>query len=340
MGNRILFEPLTIRHKVLRNRIVMPPMVTNMGITSKQGVAWYRERARGGVGLVIVEATWLDRFQDPSFVAGLPRLVDAVQREGAAIAIQLFQPARLHGEPVAVTAREGARELTEAQIQQIIEAFAHAARVCREVGFDGVEPHGAHGYLLNQFFSPRFNHRTDAYGGSLAGRMRMGLEVTRAVRKAIGEECVLLYRHTPAEEVAGGYGIEETLAFAKELVAAGVDVLDISPSTSRHGEHCDWAAAVKRSVPVPVIAVGRMREPGLAAAALRAGKCDLVALGRQLIADAWWPNKIREGRQDTIIPCRECNEHCFGHLRQGIPIGCAQNPDSGREYLRAQETAG
>ncbi|NLC56515.1 MAG: hypothetical protein GX774_06745 [Armatimonadetes bacterium] len=156
-----LFQPLSLRQVTLRNRIVMAPMVSNMGITSQQGICWYRERARGGVGLVIVESTWLASFHDPAFVAGLPALARAVHAEGAAIVVQLHQPADIGGEAVAVTGGGSAREVTAAEIERIVADYAHAARVCADAGFDGVEPHGAHGFLLNQFFSPRTNQRRD-----------------------------------------------------------------------------------------------------------------------------------------------------------------------------------
>jgi 2,4-dienoyl-CoA reductase-like NADH-dependent reductase (Old Yellow Enzyme family) len=328
-----LFQPLSLRQVTLRNRIVMAPMVSNMGITSQQGICWYRERARGGVGLVIVESTWLASFHDPAFVAGLPALARAVHAEGAAIVVQLHQPADIGGEAVAVTGGGSAREVTAAEIERIVADYAHAARVCADAGFDGVEPHGAHGFLLNQFFSPRTNQRRDAYGDGLAGRMRLGLEIVRAIRAAAGDRLLLLYRHTPQEDAAGGYSLADTLQFMPELVHAGVDVLDISPSIGPHGEHAALAAAVKQAVSVPVIAVNGMREVARAEAALREGKCDLVALGRQLIADAHWPTKVRDGRLGEIIACTECSEACFGGLRRGVPIGCVNNPASGKEYL-------
>ncbi len=336
MANRQMFQPIRLSGVPLRNRVVMPPMLTNMGVVGKQSVCWYRERARGGVGLVIVEGTGLARFGDPAFVKGLETLVSAVKGEGAAIAIQLFLPPQVNGEPVAVTAGEKERQPTEAEIRRFVAEFAHVGRICRDVGFDGVEPHGAHGFFLNQFFSTKTNRRTDAYGGSLQGRMRLGLEIVRAVRDAVGEEFLILYRHTPAEEASGGYLLEDSLTFAAELVSAGVNVMDISPSTSKSGAHCDWAAAIRAVVDVPVLAVGGMQDADAADRALRDGKCDLVAVGRQLIADAHWTAKVRDGREDEVIHCQKCNEGCYGALRRKETVHCVNNPDSGREYLRSE----
>ncbi|HIE52877.1 MAG TPA: NADH:flavin oxidoreductase [Armatimonadetes bacterium] len=330
-----LFAPLRVNHLTLRNRVVMPPMVTNFGVTTERSRAWYAERARGGVGLIIVEATRLPFFDQPGFALGLRALAEAVHAEGATIAIQLFAPPQVNGEPVEVTGSETARGITREEIRALIDRFAEVAKVVQEAGFDAVEPHGAHGFFLNQFFSPRFNQREDEYGGDLVGRMRLGCEIVRRIREAVGPDYLILYRHTPEERAAGGYTLEESQTFAQELVRAGVNVLDISPSTEPDGEHAGLAAAIKSCVDVPVIAVGGMNDPEAAEAALRAGKCDLVAIGRGLIADPYWPEKVFSGRRAEIVACVECNEGCFGNLRQGVPIGCTQNPRAGLEYQEA-----
>jgi len=320
-----LFEPLNIKNVTLRNRVVMPPMVGNMGVVTEQAIAFYRERAKGGVGTVIVEATPVERFEDKAFADGLARLTDAIHQEGAVIAIQLFQRNVIDGERAEVSG------VTFEQVQKIKERFANAARVSQKAGFDGVEPHGAHGYFLNQFFSPRTNKRTDEFGGSLEGRMQMGLQVVKAVRDAIGGEMLIFYRHTP-EQGGDGYTLEDTLKFVVELEKATVDVIDVSPSMRSGGEHAGLASAVKSNVNIPVIAVGGMNAPDAAEKVLNDGKCDLIAIGRGLIADPFWVEKVREERETEITECVECNEKCFGNLSKGIPISCTQNPEAGHEY--------
>ena len=177
-------------------------------------------------------------------------------------------------------------------------------------------------------FSPAFNTTDDKYGGSLEKRMRLGVEVVAAIRHEVGPTFPIFYRHTAEAE---GYGVAESVQFCNKLIAAGVSVLDISPSF-RGEAHAAIAAEVKAGVNAPVIAVGGMDQPEQAETALREGKCDLCAVGRQLIADADWPRKLAEGREAEIIACTKCNLRCYGHLREGIPIGCEENPRSGNEY--------
>jgi len=237
-------------------------------------------------------------------------LVDVCHEGGAVVAIQLFwQPPE---------GREDSTSVTRDDIETALEQFATAARIAIEAGFDGVEPHGAHHFLPNQFFSPERNRRTDEYGGDLAGRMRMGLEVVRRVRGEIGD-ALLLYRHTPVWD----YPLEESLEYATKLVEAGVDILDISPSS--HQAPADLAAPFKERVGVPVIGVGRLDLLDRATEAIGNGRCDLLAIGRGQIADPQWALKVWEGRPEDIIECLECNEGCYGNLRAGLPVQCVQS---------------
>jgi len=326
-----LFSPLSVGPLTFRNRIVMPPMVANMQVGSDQAHAWYVARARGGVGLIIREATAIRQLADPVFTRKLKRTVDAVHRAGAAMAVQLMEWGRTaSGETIAASAGGDAREATEEELLELIGVYAEAAKECRRVGFDGVEPHGAHGYFLNQFFSPVSNRRTDAFGGSLEKGMEMALCVVRAIREAVHKNCIILYRHTPRGE---GYSLGDSRKFAKELEKAGVDILDVSPSTSSSQDtRANLAGALKEVVTIPVIAVGGFgRDLGDAESVLEQGRADLIAIGRGLISDPELPNKLYHSRE--IIECKECNEKCFGNLRKGTPIGCAQNEASGREYL-------
>jgi len=304
----LLFEPLAIKGRRLRNRIVMPPMVVNRGLTGPEALAWYGDHARGGVALVIVEATNTTDFENRLTAANLSPLVDAIHAGGALAAIQLFPGRRGQTTQPA--------DLSNGDIDALRVACGHATQVCRQAGFDGVEPHGAHGFLLNRFFSPEQNRRDDVYGGDLINRMRLALEIVSEVRQALGDG-LLFYRHTP---VGPGYGIEESLQLASALVDAGVDVLDLSPSSLE--SPADQAAPF-RVHGVPVIAVGGLDRAERAVEALSSGRADLVAVGRGLIADAQWPNRVRDGRGDMITRCVGC-DCCFDDLRSGIHVGCAQ----------------
>ena len=316
-----LFEPLEIKGKRLPNRIVMPPMVTVRNILKPEGRSWYVERARGGVGLVIVEATPLGLLTDEA-VPALRRLVDAVHEEGALVAIQLFSNGNPEPGVVFFEQAHDPHELTRTQFVGLIDHFARAAATCREAGFDGVEPHGAHGYFLMRCLSPIHNRRDDDYGGPIESRIRTAAEVCRKVRKAIGGEMLLLYRHTPVEDVEGGYSLAETLQLVKTLVAEGLDVLDVSPSHGvRDGEYSE---ALRLASGLPVIARGGLDDPARALAMLQNRRADLVAVGRGLIADPEWPNKVRQGRTDDILKCIQCSEKCFGNLRKHEPIACTQ----------------
>jgi len=270
---------------------------------------------------VIVEATPLGLLGEES-APTLRQLVDTVHEAGAKIAIQLFSNGRPEPDRVFFEEARDPHELSREQLVRLIGRFAQAAAVCREAGFDGVQPHGAHGYFLTRCFSPLANRRTDDYGGSLENRMRTAVEICRGVRAAIGSDMLLLYRHSPVEEAEGGYTLEDTLALCKALVAEGVDVLDVSPS---HGSYDgQYSQAIREAAGVPVIARGELDDPNRAVAMLNRDRADLVAVGRGLIADPQWPNKVRAGRRADIVECVKCNEKCFGNLKDRIPIECTQ----------------
>jgi len=305
-----LFAPLQVGQKTLRNRIVMPPMVVNRGLTTPQGAEWYGRRAQGGVGLVIVEATDVVDFQSELTADNLRPLVEAIQQGGALAAIQIFPGVR--GQATAP------HQLTSQEIQELVAHYSAAVEICAQAGFDAVEPHGAHGFLLNQFLSPIQNRRTDVYGVSPEGRMRMALSIVEAIRPIVDRAgMLLLYRHTP---VGRGYGIEESLLLARRLVQAGVDILDISPASD--------AAPGDRAVPfmelgVPVIAVNELDRLDRALEVLREKRATLVAVGRGLIADPDWPIKVRQHRLDEIVVCTGCDQ-CHDDLGRGDAVGCAQ----------------
>ena len=327
-----LFRPLTVKKLKLRNRIVMPPMATAMDVSTLRARKYYRERARGGVGLIIVEGTSIDKFSSLEFIKALSLLSKTVHEEGSGIIIQLFQGSELqNGEIVAPSATEVSREVTEKEIEKIIEKFASSSFLAQEAGFDGVEIHGAHTYFLNQFFSPILNRRGDRFGGSLEKRMNFGLGCLRAIRKRVKEEFLLFYRHTPVDWNDRGYTIKDSHLFCSRLEEEGLDVIDISPSSDNNHAYIEYAAETKKAVRIPLIAVGGMEDPEKGERALSSSKCDLVAIGRGLIADPYWPIKVKEGREKEIIRCIKCNQKCYGNLRKDIAISCSQNRNAGFE---------
>jgi 2,4-dienoyl-CoA reductase-like NADH-dependent reductase (Old Yellow Enzyme family) len=273
-----LFAPLQVGPKIFRNRTVIPPMVVMRGITTPEGIEWYGRRALGGVGLVIVEATGVTGFGIAYTAENLRPLVDTIHAGGYRI----------------------------------------AAEICAQAEFDGVEPHGAHGFLLNRFFSPAQNQRTDLYGGDLAGRARLGLRIVETIRPMISEAgMLLLYRHTP---VGPGYDITDSLFLAQALVDAGVDILDISPAS--HAVPGDRAAPFMQ-LGVPVIAVNELDRVERAVEVLRENRATLAAVGRGLIADPDWPQKVRDGRLDEIVTCMRCDD-CHTDLDNRVTVRCSE----------------
>ncbi|MGB9661677.1 MAG: FAD-dependent oxidoreductase [Moorellaceae bacterium] len=365
----LLSGPIKIGRLELKNRMVMPPMVTNYAYTdgsvTPRLIAYHTERAKGGVGLIIVEATYvhpsgkgfknqLGIYSD-RLLPGLRRLVDAVHAQGAKIAIQLYHGGRqttsaVTGQPIVApsalpcaTIGEVPKELTKEEIASLVRAFAEAARRAKAAGFDAVEVHGAHGYLINEFLSPLANKRTDEYGGSLENRMRFPLEVVRAVRQAVGPDYPVLYRLSADEKISGGLTLEETKVFARRLEQEGVNALHVSagiyetaawiiqPMYLPRGCLVDLAQGIKSAVNLPVIAVGRINDPDLAEEILAAGKADLVAFGRQLLADPEMPKKVLEGRPEEIRRCIACCQGCIDELFQDHAIGCTVNARTGFE---------
>jgi 2,4-dienoyl-CoA reductase-like NADH-dependent reductase (Old Yellow Enzyme family)/thioredoxin reductase len=357
-----LFEPITIRGMTLKNRIVMPPMQLSLGFRNARAQAYFAERARGGVAAIITPATSVDSFISDEawgrvggaarFINGARPLVDAVHYAGAKVGIQLWHGnylpqgigmADTRGQPIAPSPKEQMRELTVEEIHSIALKFALAAVGAKLAGFDFVELHGAHGYLLSQFFSPAFNRRTDEYGGDLAGRMRFALECVSTTRTALGNDYPIFFRIGAWEDMADGIKIEQAVQFAAELEKASVDVIDVSvghlnesgfgasPGPDRPmGTFVHLAEAIKKNVTVPVVAVGRINTPDIAEALLVGGKADLVAIGRQLIADPFWPNKVAAGQVEDIVPCISCNV-CLDTAFTAEELKCSVNAALAKE---------
>lgn len=365
-----LSDPLEVKRLHLGNRLVMAPLVTGLAeahTPSEAQLDWYARHARSGVGLVIVESTAIapDALNVPRMlglwedaqIPGLAALARAIHAQGVPTVLQIVHSGAksLRGAdagpldaPSDVPLAPGPRPrpMAEAAIERAIAAFAASARRAREAGFDGVEIHGAHYYLISEFLSPRTNRREDHWGGSREGRIRLALEVVRAVRRTVGPDFSILFRLHAQEAVEGGLTTGEALLDAKDLEAAGVDLLDLSgighaeekviggrsflstrsalPPSAPAGAFAPAAGRIRAALRIPVIAVGKLAEPGLAQRALDLGQADLVALGRALIADQEVPRKLLEGRDGEIRRCRECLA-CFAAIHRGT-VRCTVNP--------------
>jgi len=369
----ILLTPARIGSVEIPNRIVMPPMTTRTadeeGYVTDDTLAYYLARARGGVGLITVEMASPERagrhrrrevgIYDDCFLPGLARLVGNIHGAGSKASIQLghggghtrrdicgetpIAPSAIP-HPVYETTFETIipQAMTKERIEVAIAAHVSAALRARKAGFDCVEIHAAHGYLISQFHAPFENRRTDEYGGSLENRARFGLEVMRAVKTAVGAMPVI-YRLSVEDFFPGGLPFNEGKQIAIWAALAGGDALHVTaghyrslpsaqivlpPMSFPDAMFLDFAAEVKASVHVPVIAVGRLGDPATATAAVATGKTDFVALGRTLIADPQWVEKLRRG--EPIRRCLACNT-CINEMRGGARIGCVVNSAAGRE---------
>jgi 2,4-dienoyl-CoA reductase-like NADH-dependent reductase (Old Yellow Enzyme family)/thioredoxin reductase len=364
-----LFSPFQIGKLELKNRIVMPPMATNFagedGFVNERHIAYYVRRARGGVGYITFEHTGVLKqgrafpnmalIDSDQHIPPFKKLVEAVHKEGGKIVIQINHAGRqtfsaITGSPIVAPSAipcpvrmEMPKELSYGEIQKIIEAFGAAALRVKEAGADGVEIHMAHGYLINQFLSPFSNKREDEYGGDADRRMRMALEVLRAVRNRVGADFPVLCRLSADEYVDGGLKIDASKEIAKALERNGADALHVSacvaasgylnhpPYYAEEGVFVHLAQGIKSVVGIPVISVGRIRTPELANRILEEKKADLISMGRALIADPELPAKALQGRTEEILPCISCNR-CVQSIRKGA-LQCAVNPETGREEV-------
>ena len=361
-----IFEPITINHLTLKNRLVVPAMVSfycpEDGMATEQYIAYHEAKARGGWGLIIAEnyrinpqsgyAARLPGLFTEAHIKSHSELTRRVHAAGGKIFAQIyhagFQANRaVYGiQPIAVS---GARSsyltelphvLTVEEIHEIEKQFAVCAKNAKKAGFDGVEIHGAHAYLINQFLSMATNKRSDQYGGTLYNRCRMALETVKLVREAVGKDYPISFRLTTKEYFEHGLTLEETKVFAMLLEEVGVDVINCSQSGSPYivpptavpeAFAVDNAAEIKKVVHIPVMGVGRINDPLLAEEALASQKMDLVAMGRASLADPEMPNKAKEGRLDDIVHCIACTQGCSGQKLRGGLLGCLVNPLLGHE---------
>lgn len=336
-----LLEPIAFSGLRVKNRIVMPPMgmgyANEDGTVSERVIRYYLRRAQGGVGMIVVENCIVDpqvvgvgpelRIHEDRYIEGLRRLVQALKPYEVVVGLQLNHMGRQTtlGTPVAPSpipiSPKGPipRVLTAEEIRYIVEEFAEGARRARDAGFDFVEIHGAHGYLVCEFLSPASNLREDEYGGSLEGRLRFPLEIIRRIQERAGADFPVQFRLSAREYVPEGLTLDETREIARHLERAGVSSISVSagnwqtlhyimaPMFMPPGYLVEDAAAIKSVVSIPVIAVGRLHDVELAERVLQEGKADLIAVGRGLIADPEWARKVSEGRPEDIRPCISCN---------------------------------
>ena len=367
-----LFSPIQIAGMEVKNRIVMAPMGTLMsssdGVVSQRLIEYYEARAKGGVGLITFEVISIDQqfpytpngagLWDDGQIPAMKKLTDLVHSHGVKIQPQIVHPGPeslsfvLTGtQPVGPSAlmslstKQICRELSLDEIENAIDKFGEAARRAREAGCDGVEFHCAHAYLLaGSFFSPLRNRRTDAYGGSLEGRLRFPLDVIRRMKARAGSDFPISIRISGDEYARGGRDLEDTQHVAPMFVEAGVDAFHVSagsfplanwrvipPTGTPPGINRKLSAAIKQVVDVPVMVVGRINDPFVAEDILEKGDADMVVLGRALLADPELPNKAKQGRFEDINPCIGCSQGCLGRIMTGRALTCVNNPSVGRE---------
>ncbi|MFB6310417.1 MAG: FAD-dependent oxidoreductase [Salinirussus sp.] len=352
----------------LDNRVVMPPMTTRYapedGSVTERTRAYYRERARGGTGLIVFESTYpcvehprRHQLLEDSYVPGLASVAEAVHDEGGRIAIQLNPHRGYHheGAPVApspMTLDDGTEvpAITQEHISKLVTDFAAGAARAERAGFDGIEIHGTSGYLVNQFLSPLTNQRDDEYGGTLEGRTRFARELLEATRDTVGESFPVWFRLTACEFHDDGLTVDDAAAIAARLEGAGSDAVHLTaghPSNPHHnyatlsdydeqGLYADLAAHVREEVTVPVIIVGRISDVEAAEAILAAGKADFVAMGRAHIADPHFVDKAKSGNIDRIRQCVGGMEGCRELVQSGQGVSCTVNPTVGAESQAEQ----
>jgi len=370
MNYQNLFNEGKIGNLTLKNRIVMPPMGTNLagieGEVTDHLIAYYEERAKGGTGLIIVEFTCIDyeygkgfvrqlRLDDDRFIPGIHRLANAIHKYGSKAFVQIHHAGRqsnsslIHGKQIVAPSNvacaavgEEPRELTTIEVKELVNKFVQTAVRCKQAGIDGVEVHGAHGYLINQFLSPKANLRTDEYGGSFENRMRFIKEIIDGIREKCGEDYPVTVRLSVDEFIEGGIDLELGKDICRYLEKLGVDGLHISCGTYdsmdkiiesplfEQGWRVYLAEEIKKEVNIPVITVGSIREPKFVENILSEGRADFVAIGRGLIADPEWVNKTKEGREAEIRKCINCL-HCIHAAMGNSHIRCSLNARAGRE---------
>ena len=372
-----IFEPFTIKHMTVKNRIVMTPMGTNYGEQNGEmsflHINYYEQRAKGGTGLLIVENASVDspqgsngttqlRIDQDNYIPRLFKLCETVHKHGSCIAIQInhagasAQSARINMQPVSasdVPSKAGGeipRPLEKDEIMHIVKKYGEAAKRAQIAGFDAVEIHAGHSYLISQFLSPLTNTRTDEFGVSLENRARLAKLVIEEVRRQVGPFFPIFVRISADEFMDGGNTLDDCLDYL-QYFQEEVDVFDVSAGLNGSiqyqidanylpdGWRSYMAKAVKERYGKPCMTMGNIRNPQVAEDILARGDADLIGMGRGLIADPEWVNKVEFGDECDIRKCISCNIGCAGH-RIGInrPIRCTVNPSvNGGENYKKQK---
>jgi len=368
-----LFDSILINTLDIKNRIYMPAMhlgMANEFQVTDQIVDFYTQRAKGGLGMICVGYATIDELSgntqnigahDDQFIPGLTRLANAIKENGSRAVVQLNHAGRynfsffLNGkQPVAPSAiasrmtRETPKAMTIDEIKQTVQSFAAAAVRVKKSGFDAVEILSGTGYLISEFLSPLTNQRSDEYGGTLENRMRFGLEVIQAVRQAVGSDFPLIVRMNGNDFMPGGNSRQELIEYARALNENKVDALCINVgwhearvpqivASVPRGTFSYLARGIKEAVNIPVIASHRINDPQTARDLLDENMCDMVAMGRGLIADPMLPLKTEQGRENEIVHCIACAQGCFDNLFKLKHIECLCNPLAGHEGSRPVE---
>lgn len=373
-----MFQPIQIGPMTVANRFVMSPMGNNFantdGTMSERSASYYGARAKGGFGLITFEATVVypeakggprkPCLYDDSTISSFQAAIAACHQAGAKVSVQLQHAgpegnSKITGFPLKAASaipagcgRETPQSISKEELYRLIECYGDAAVRAKKAGADAVEIHCAHGYLVSTFLSARTNKRVDEFGGSFENRMRLPKLIVENIRKKAGDSLAILCRINGTDDVEGGQTAQDAAAVASYLEKeCGVDGIHVSRAVHLHDE-CMWAPSlvhggfsaevvseIKRAVSVPVITVGRYTEPQYAELMVSEGRTDLVAFGRQSIADPEMPNKAKEGRLDLMNPCIGCLQGCVPNMFKGEPITCLVNPLVGKEEsLKPAET--
>ncbi len=388
-----IFKPIKIKNMIVPNRVVHVPTdissATAYGEVNDRVIAYHEEIAKGGTGLIVVGASTPDKetgrptvtclsADADYYIPGLHKLASAMQKHGAKCAVQIQHPGRQAAYPrygqiscsdivsnqpgsagheVIYASGEAhgkiAREMTVEEVYDLIEKFAEAAWRVKEAGFDAVELHGAHGYMIAQFMSPATNSRNDRFGGKFENRMRFPLEIIERIKQKCGEDFPIMVRYSGEEWKEGGRKLEESVRIAQTFEAAGVSALDISagifdlaetvmdPMYYTEGWNTYTAEAIKKAVHIPVITSHTLRHPEYCDKIIAEGRTDMVGFSRQLIADPYWANKAKAGKTKEIRTCISCLVGCWSEsLMIKHEMRCAINPAIGDERFLNIKPAG
>lgn len=364
-----MFTPVKIGPITIKNRFAVPPMGNNFansdGTLSERSIRYYQARAKGGFGLITVEATVVDKtakggpkkpcLYDDSVIDSFAKAAEAVHEAGGKISVQLQHAgsegnAKLAGYPIKAASsiashagKDVPEEISKEELYDLIEEYGDAAVRAQKAGFDCVEVHMAHGYLVSSFISQRTNKRVDEFGGNFENRMRLSRLIIENIRKKTGSSLGLICRINCNDDAIGGISVQDAAAVAAYLEDCGVDAIHVSrsvhirdefmwaPTCIHGGFNAEYVTEIKKAVKIPIIMVGRFTEPYYAELMVKEGRTDLVAFGRQSIADPELPNKASRGKLDTLTPCIGCLQGCVANMFQGKPIECLVNPRVGHE---------